>query len=201
MNRATPPPAPALESGRPRRRAAARRPPSGCGPRRPGLEAEREQVAAEQDRRRRAVLDAERARALEEPVHRRAVELARSRPRQSARARRASSSRSTFCASRRNAPSPTGDATCATCPASGGAPTRPTTWWRTSKPSIVCTFSRSSSASAGATPASSWSGERMRPSMNAVVAGLPKSWQTAPSMIVEPARAVEVVDARAAPRR
>ena len=39
------------------------------------LQAEREQVPAEQDRRRRAMLDAERARALEEPVHRGAVEL------------------------------------------------------------------------------------------------------------------------------
>ncbi len=73
---------------------------------------------------------------------------------------------------------------------------RPTTWWRTSKPSIVCTFSRSSSASVGATPSGSWFGERMRPSMNAVVAGLPKSWQTAPEHDRESARAVEIVDAR-----
>ena len=39
-------------------------------------------------------------------------------------------------------------------------------------------------AVAGATPAASWPGERQRPSMTAVVAGLPRSWQTAPSMMV-----------------
>ena len=38
--------------------------------------------------------------------------------------------------------------------------------------------------SVGATPACSWSIERMRPSRNAVVGGLPRSWQTAPSMTV-----------------
>ena len=37
----------------------------------------------------------------------------------------------------------------------------------------------------------------MRPSMNAVVAGLPRSWQTAPSMTVDLLRIVEVVDALA----
>src|SRR3989449_3309897 len=41
------------------------------------LEPELEDVAPEQDRRGRAMLDAERPRALEEPVHRRAIELSR----------------------------------------------------------------------------------------------------------------------------
>ena len=54
----------------------------------------------------------------------------------------------------------------------------PRTWSRTSNPPIVCTFRRSSSAVAGATPACSWSIDRIRPSMNAVVGGLPRSWQT-----------------------
>ncbi len=106
------------------------------------------------------------------------------RPRQSARAKRASSSRSTFCESRRKAPSPTGDEDLCHMPGARWYATRPTTWWRTSKPSIVWRFRRSSQASVGAIPSGSWPGERMRPSMNAVVSGLPKSWHTAPSIIV-----------------
>src|SRR4051812_2666757 len=46
----------------------------------PRLEAEREQMAAEQDRLRWTMLNAERAGAFEEPVHRRAVERARPPP-------------------------------------------------------------------------------------------------------------------------
>ena len=41
---------------------------------RTGFQAQREQMTPEQDRRRRAMLDAERSRALEKPVHRGAVE-------------------------------------------------------------------------------------------------------------------------------
>ena len=48
-----------------------------------------------------------------------------------------------------------------------------------------------------ATPCSSWSIERIRPSMNAVVAGLPRSWHTAPSITTSCCGAVEIVDARA----
>src|SRR5256885_1774644 len=44
------------------------------------LHAEREQVPAEENRRRRPMLDAERARSLEEPVHRGAVEAAGAPP-------------------------------------------------------------------------------------------------------------------------
>src|SRR4029453_2802635 len=44
---------------------------------RPRRQAECEKMAAEQDRTRRAMLDAKRARSLEKPVHRRAIELAR----------------------------------------------------------------------------------------------------------------------------
>ena len=47
---------------------------------------------------------------------------------------------------------------------------------------MACTLSRSSSARAGSTPASSWLYQRIRPSKKAVVTGLPKSWQTAPSI-------------------
>mgnify|MGYP003694295745 CR=1 FL=1 len=62
-----------------------------------GLESELEQVAAEQDRWRRPMLDAERARAFEEPVHRRSSRSVPGlRPSQSDLATRASSSRSTF---------------------------------------------------------------------------------------------------------
>ena len=54
---------------------------------------------------------------------------------------------------------------------------------------MACTFSRSSTDVAGATPASSWPSERMRPSMTAVVAGFPRSWQSAPSITaIRPAR-------------
>ena len=37
---------------------------------------------------------------------------------------------------------------------------------------------------AGSTPIASWFGDLMRPSITAVVAGLPRSWHTAPSMTV-----------------
>ena len=42
----------------------------------------------------------------------------------------------------------------------------PSTSRRTSTPSSECTFSRSSSATAGGTPCSSWSSDRMRPSID-----------------------------------
>ena len=61
--------------------------------------------------------------------------------------------------------------------------TRPSTSRRTSRPSNACTFRRSRNAVAGATPASSWPRDRIRPSSYAVVSGLPKSWHTAPSMM------------------
>ena len=54
---------------------------------------------------------------------------------------------------------------------------------RTSTPSIAWTFSLSSNDVAIGTPASSCPSDRMRPSITAVVGGLPRSWQTAPSMI------------------
>ena len=60
----------------------------------------------------------------------------------------------------------------------------PSTCARTSKLSSVCTFRRSRIAVASGTPAASCPGERTRPSIIAVVAGLPRSWHTAPSMIV-----------------
>ena len=74
----------------------------------PGVHAEREKVAAPDERARRLVFDAERARALEKPADPAAVEVRRLARGSPIRATRASSSRSTFCASRRNAPSPTG---------------------------------------------------------------------------------------------
>jgi len=43
---------------------------------RPGRQSQREQMAPEQQRRGRMMLDAERARTFEEPVHRSAVEVA-----------------------------------------------------------------------------------------------------------------------------
>ena len=44
------------------------------------------------------------------------------------------------------------------------------------------TFQRSSSDSVGGSPASSWPRERTRPSSKRVVGGLPRSWQSAPSI-------------------
>ncbi len=53
---------------------------------------------------------------------------------------------------------------------------------RTSRPSSECRLRRSSSAVAGATPAASCPRDRMRPSTNTVVEGLPTSWTSAPTI-------------------
>ena len=59
-------------------------------------------------------------------------------------------------------------------------------WWRTR--ATTCRTrsfgarSRPRKDSVGATPSSSWRGERMRPPSSTVTAGLPRSWQSAPNI-------------------
>ena len=113
-----------------------------------------QQVTAEEQRRRRLVLDAERARALEKPVHRRAVERRRCVPgnRRAPGAPAAPGRLSAPAAGRRRRRR---SAPCGTCPASDDCATRPTTCARTSKPSMRVDVQSIEQRSVGSTPACS----------------------------------------------
>ena len=145
------------------------------------LHAERQQVPPQNERRRRRVLDAERARALDEPVHRGAVESRRGRGNRLRRA--APAARDPLSArgggTRRRRPRA---APCATCPASGDARRAPAPARGRRIRRCEWTFSRSRNA-VGRRDACLLVIERADAAVeNAVVAGLPKSWHTAPSI-------------------
>ncbi len=153
-------------------------------------------MAAEHQWGRRPVFHAKRARPLEEPVHRGAIENhpcgRGSRPWRTWPAVRGLPS-GPDAGRRHRLPA---SVTSGTCWVSDDAPpSRAPRGGRRSRRACA-TLSRSSSAVAGATPPSSWPGDRRRPSISAVVDGLPRSWQTAPSIMATDGPRVEIGDAR-----